>query len=112
MKLYLSGPITGVPDYRDRFFQAEDYLRHLGPGVEVINPAAFSCMALWEWEDCMLFDLKLLRGADTLVSLPGSANSKGARIEADFARGMGIPVFDLCEVRAWVARLAPFEQVS
>jgi hypothetical protein len=104
MKLYISGPITGVPDYKEKFSQAAGYLGHLGDEVEIIDPSTFAGEDGWNWADWMLIDLRALRGADALVSLPGSMASRGARVEAEFARGMGIPVLDLCDVRAWIAK--------
>jgi len=103
MKLYLSGPITGIPDYKEKFSQAAEYLCHLGDEVEVIDPSTFAGEYGWNWADWMLYDLRALRGADALVSLPGSMESRGARVEVEFAKGMGIPVLDLFDVRSWVA---------
>lgn len=102
MRVYLSGPISGAPDFRERFAAAEEYVRHLGC-FSVVNPASFSCMALWSWADSIIFDLGLLRDVDALVSLPGACASRGARIEMEFARGHGIPVLDLCDFRSWAA---------
>ena len=36
MKLYIAGPITGVPDYEERFKKAEEDLKAMGHTV--INP--------------------------------------------------------------------------
>lgn len=36
MKLYIAGPITGVPDYAERFKRAEEDLKAMGHTV--INP--------------------------------------------------------------------------
>ena len=37
MTVYISGAITDVPDFKDRFKEAEKHLRELG--FNVINPA-------------------------------------------------------------------------
>jgi hypothetical protein len=105
MTVYLSGPITGVSDYKERFAKAQGYIEHLAP-VEVINPASYLDRPTWTWADWMLFDLHLLTKAHVLVSLSGSDESKGARVERDFALGLGIPVLDLADFRAWAATIS------
>ena len=104
MTVYLSGPITGIPDYKERFHAAALYVEHLGD-IEVINPAATVERPTWNWSDWMLYDLHLLTKADALVALPGSEASPGATVERAFAFGLGIPVLDLAEARAWAATL-------
>jgi nucleoside 2-deoxyribosyltransferase len=106
LTVYLSGPISGIPDYRERFAQAARYIEHLG-SFEVINPAATIERPEWDWSDWMLYDLALMTKADVLVTLPGSERSPGATVERAFALGLGIPVVDLAEARAWVATIAP-----
>lgn len=109
MTIYLSGPITGVPDYKDRFARAAGYLERLG-SFEVINPAAGIERPSWTWADWMLFDLHLLRRADVLVSLPGSDNSPGARTEREFARGLGLPCIDLVDFGESLREMRNFAQ--
>lgn len=105
MTVYLSGPISGCPGYREIFAQAARYVEHLHDSIAVINPAATIDRPGWTWADWMIFDLHLLRKADVLMSLPGSEQSHGARTEREFARGLGIPVLDLAEARAWSATI-------
>lgn len=87
---YLSGPITGHPNYRQEFGDAAAELR--ARGYNVINPAAIDdaipveCMS---YEAIMRIDLELLATADYLVQLPGSEDSKGANRELGFALGTG-----------------------
>jgi len=98
MKAYLSGPITGIPDWRERFAQAAEYVGHLG--AEVINPAHLEPpIAAPSWADYILYDLTHLRRANVLVLLPGADRSPGALVEKAFAIGLGIPVVDLAEIR-------------
>lgn len=104
MTIYLSGPITGITDYAARFDQAREYVEHLGD-IEVINPAAAGHRPAWTWADWMIYDLQLLRRADALVALPWSEGSHGAKVEADFARGLGIPVIELADLRGALAQV-------
>ena len=39
MKIYISGGITNVPNFMERFAEAEKRLRNAYPKAEVINPA-------------------------------------------------------------------------
>lgn len=40
MRIYISGAMTGISDYAERFERAEAYLRdEYGPEAEIINPA-------------------------------------------------------------------------
>lgn len=100
MKVYLSGSISEDPDYRTKFTAAAEYIDHLGQ-FTIVNPAAWCCMALWPWAECILFDLAIIRGVDALVSLPGSEKSPGAQIEVLYARRLGLPVLDLADFRSW-----------
>lgn len=96
MKLYLSGPITGIVGYRENFAQTEKYLNDLG--YDTINPAELDMGADVTHEQYMKRDIKLLVGSeavDGLVLLPGWVNSKGAVIEVVTARATGMPIFQL-----------------
>lgn len=85
---YLSGPITGHPNYRRTFGEAAAKLRALG--YDIINPAEI-CETVpvdrMSYEDIMEIDLALLSLADCLVQLPGWETSKGANRELGFALG-------------------------
>lgn len=85
---YLSGPITGHPNYRQEFGDAADELRALG--YAVINPAELGAalpLDQMSYEDIMEIDMELLATADYLVLLPGWEDSKGANRELGFALG-------------------------
>lgn len=85
---YLSGPITGHPNYRQEFGDAADELRALG--YHIINPAEI-CQVIptdqMSYEDIIKIDMELLATADYLVQLPGWEDSKGANRELGFALG-------------------------
>ena len=69
MRIYLSGPITGVENYRENFRMAAERLA--GDGItDVINPAEL-CQVLpldhTTWEEYLQIDLHLMDLADCLV---------------------------------------------
>ena len=95
-KVYLSGPISGIPrsEYQRKFREAERILHRHGYGV--INPCrVWACRWPWiysamEWvlgKPCayavvLCYDLLLLMTrADGIVMLPGWQASRGAQIE-------------------------------
>lgn len=83
---YLSGPITGNPDYKKQFAWAAKHLERLG--WDIINPAAMERVvpvSAFTYEDYMEIDLLLLSKADTLIQLPGWENSRGANRELGYA---------------------------
>ena len=39
MRIYISGPITNVLDYKEKFARAEQNLKEKYPDAEIINPS-------------------------------------------------------------------------
>lgn len=103
MRLYISGGITGIPDFEAAFAAAEAQLRAVGH--EPLNPAALQpAVEERAWVDYMRADLKLLVDCDAIALLPGWERSKGARLEVEVATALGMPVQP---VAAWVAEAGP-----
>jgi len=79
MMVYISGPMTGVPEHNYPLFAAEAArLRRLGRVVvspHELNPDGRN------WYLCMAVDLWHLWRCDTIYLLPGWERSRGARIE-------------------------------
>lgn len=89
MKLYLSGPITGMPDKNRPLFAAEAArLRALG--YEVVSPHELGFADDDTWEHCMRGCIKALMDCDVIVLLPGWADSRGAGKELQAAGWVGI----------------------
>lgn len=84
-KVYISGPITGVADYKEKFEAAAKYLRQNGhipinPAVEAegLNPA-----------DYLRISLARLEAADAIFPLYRWQMSPGAMIEMQYAKYAG-----------------------
>jgi len=90
-KIYISGPMTGLPEYNYTAFNAEaDRLR--GLGYEVENPAENEPPACGTWEGWMQIALEQLAKCNTIYMLPGWSQSRGARIEYDHAKDQGMAI--------------------
>lgn len=90
MRLYLSGPMTGHPDFNyPAFMDAAARLR--AAGFDVVNPAENGLPAHAEWHQHMRVDIAELMRCDGLVTLPGWEKSRGARLEHDIATRLDMP---------------------
>ncbi|MEM5817103.1 MAG: DUF4406 domain-containing protein [Desulfitobacterium hafniense] len=98
-KVYISGPMTGYPDYNfPAFMAAEAKLQELG--YEVINPARIKHIDKKNWSLCMRQAATEMLKADQVATLPGWHRSCGARIEVELAMNLGIPVREIQELIA------------
>lgn len=102
-KIYISGAITGTSDYMKRFSQAQVELMKLG--YSVINPAAVNAMLPEDttWEQYMDMSMTMLSMADGIYMLDGWENSKGANMELEKARALGLTVYHQSPI--WKQRL-------
>lgn len=104
--VYLSGPMTGLPDFNFPAFEtATAALRELG--IVVLSPHEhdldggfdpasdgddFDLRAALEW------DIEAVLRSDAIVVLPGWQSSPGCTVEVAVAASMDIPVLDIDEV--------------
>lgn len=90
--VYLSGPMTGLPDMNYPAFNAEAR-RLRNAGYRVINPAEVDLPEGTPWAVIMRIDLiDMLSHCSTVAVLPGWARSKGANIEVYLASQLGLRV--------------------
>ena len=90
MKVYISGAITGVPNYRELFKIEEVKLRYAGH--EVINPCDLPHEHDQSYKKFMKEDLKALLECDAIYMLHGWEGSKGAILEYNVAVMCGLNV--------------------
>lgn len=90
MRIYLSGPIRGVDDFRDRFAAAAAAVRARGhkPLNPVNNPFDRGNL-----REIIRWDLFLVTTADAILMLEGWKDSGGAKIELALAEYLGLEVF-------------------
>lgn len=90
MKLYVSGPVTGMPNRnREAFERAARILNAaIGCPVEIphdtVPPDA-------DWNAAMRMSLRAMLACDGVAFLPGWQRSRGSRIERDTALAVDIP---------------------
>jgi nucleoside 2-deoxyribosyltransferase len=90
-KIYLAGPMTGMPDSNyPAFHRTAADLRALG--FEVLNPAENPEPACGKWEGYMRMAISQLVQCDTVALLYGWQNSKGACIEYWLAWTLGLSI--------------------
>jgi len=94
MILYLSGPMTGLPDYNYPTF-AHEAARLRGLGHDVLNPAEnFAGDTSRPRHEYIRHDVALLLMAEAVAVLPGWRRSKGALLEVAIAEELALPILD------------------
>lgn len=87
-KIYIAGPITGVPNYANKFRRAAHMWRVRG--ALVMSPHVLP--EGYPWDVYMPICYAMMDACDTIYMLPGWEQSKGATLEHDRARERGMVV--------------------
>ncbi|WAX22827.1 hypothetical protein MAJJADAN_00065 [Pseudomonas phage Amjad_SA] len=96
-RVYISGPMTGLPDFNYPAFNAEAArLRALGYHVE--NPAENPEQPCWE--DYMKVAIRQMLTCDTIAVLPGWGKSRGAWMEVSIAERVGMKFCEAASIMA------------
>jgi len=96
MKLYISGPITGLEDGNGAAFAtAERVLKD--SGYEVVNPHALKLPLDVDWHVAMRQCVALLAVCDGVALLEGWTRSDGAQLEQWLASALAIESKELGE---------------
>lgn len=91
MILYISGPMSGVPEYNyPLFHRVKKHLQSFK--YEVLSPADHKLEDGLEWIDYILKDIPWVFQADGVAQLDGWETSKGARIECLIAELRNLPI--------------------
>ena len=91
MKIYVAGPMTGLPDLNYPAFNlVAQQLR--AAGHIVINPAENPTPACGSWLGFMRMSVAQVSTVDRVVMLPGWESSRGARLEHHIATELKLEV--------------------
>ena len=83
MKVYIAGKITGNPEYKQQFAEAEKKLR--AQGHTTMNPAVLPDG--FEHQEYMRVCFSMIDVCDAVYFLSNWEDSKGARMEYNYAFG-------------------------
>ena len=92
MRIYISGPITNVLDYKEKFARAEQNLKAKYPDAEIINPTVLDKFPL-TYDEYMELDLRLLGMCEGIYMMEGWEDSKGANREYGYALAKGKAIY-------------------
>lgn len=92
-KVYLSGPITGIKNYKGLFLFVEELVK-MCDAARIFNPALQIPDSL-DYEQAMKRCVTALTQYEVIMMLPGWRTSKGARLEYDIALACGMHIIDL-----------------
>ena len=97
-RVYISGPITGVANFKRIFEGYKDKL--VAKGYDVVNPAELTSVIgdSFSYDEIMRIDLDLLERCDVLVQLPGWEKSRGSNIEYGYALGSDKTILKLEDI--------------
>lgn len=84
-KIYIAGKINGLDNYRKLFKEAED--NFVKDGYTVMNPAVLS--EGFDYEIYLPICLLMLQACDTVYMLNNYEDSKGAKVELEYAKAQG-----------------------
>ena len=90
MRVYISGKITGLDNYKDKFKNAEEKILNLNYSIDrIINPANNDLILnpkCTNWEEYMKLSLCELSMCNCIFMLDNWENSKGAKLEYEYAK--------------------------
>ena len=88
MIIYIAGKITGDPNYKEKFRQAEKRIKAEFPGAYIFNPAALPLGQSNKWY--MDMSRNMISVSDIVVFLPDYTESKGAKLELAYCNYIGV----------------------
>lgn len=98
MKVYLSGKMTGLPDFGFPLFHKHAASLRAS-GYEVVNPAELDMQDQQEmtWAQYLRRDIGHLVTCDAIALIPNWTDSRGAKLEKTIADALGMRVIFLTE---------------
>lgn len=109
MTTYIAGPMTGYPEFNYPAFKAAAAVLR-SQGVDVLSPTEHTGdVAPDDYTDERPYgyylrrSLRMLLDCDAVVLLPGWETSRGARIECEVAKLLGMTVTNWEQHQHWTA---------
>jgi len=90
-KVYIAGKISGIEDYAYALFEEAEQ-KFIKKGYQVVNPMKLPHNHDKTWESYMKDCVFELVGCDLIHPLPNWNDSRGARIEMQLAKELGIKI--------------------
>ena len=90
---YISGPMTGQPDWNFPAFN-ERAAAMRAKGYRVVNPVEINPDPSASRAACLRRDIEALLTCTAVMLLPGWRQSRGARLEAAIGRELGLRVVE------------------
>lgn len=91
MTIYISGPITGTDNFKERFCKVEDMIKELFPECEIVNPVTLCAdIKNGEWLEYMNKCVDALCLCSHIHMMNGWEKSKGACVEYFLAKHRGM----------------------
>lgn len=90
-KCYISGPISGTEDYKERFAAAEQQVRALG--MQPVNPVTLMHDHDKKWSSYMRVALLAMLDCQAIYFLDGWLQSEWANIEFNLAQELDFERF-------------------
>ena len=87
-KIYIAGRVTGYPEYREHFKRVEDKL--IAEGHICMNPSLLG--EGFPWEIYMPICYEMINACDTIYLLSNWQDSRGAKLEYEYAKEHGLEV--------------------
>lgn len=83
MKIYISGKITGFDGFKQKFEEAEKWLKDINHSHSIMNPAVLN--SGFEHHEYMHICYAMIDVCEAILMLDNWSDSKGAIMELDYA---------------------------
>ena len=93
MRIYIAGPMTGLPELNFPAFNAAAAALRTA-GSTVINPVELNANPDSSWYDCMRIDIRELVTCESICLLPNWTMSRGARLEFHIAAQLNMQILE------------------
>lgn len=120
MKVYIAGPMRGIPDYNFPAFDAASE-KWKAAGHTPFSPAAVdrachvdSSAELTEalCRRVIMLDITLILHSDAIALLPGWENSSGVAVELALAQFLKLPIYDAITMEQIYPAVVPWSLIE